>query len=162
DRMRTRRTNWLLIKHRDAAARDGDGEVLLADDRSVASGRNMAAIAAGTGRGATPFLRQGRKKLAPDAVWDTSQKSRPRPKPSGPLPEFVPVQLCRAVSRPPSGAGWAHEIKFDGYRVQLRVAAGAAALRTRRGLDWTDKFPAIAAAAASLPDALIDGEIVAL
>src|SRR5581483_10401649 len=54
------------------------------------------------------------------------------------------------------------EIKFDGYRIQLRVARGAATLKTRKGLDWTDKFPAIAEAAAALPDALIDGEVVAL
>ena len=58
--------------------------------------------------------------------------------------------------------GWCHEIKFDGYRVQLRVEDGEAALKTRKGLDWTEKFGAIAKEAKSLPDALIDGEIVAL
>ena len=60
------------------------------------------------------------------------------------------------------GDGWCHEIKFDGYRVQLRVEDGEAALKTRKGLDWTDKFSAIAKEAAALPDVLIDGEIVAL
>ena len=44
----------------------------------------------------------------------------------------------------------------------MRVEDGAAALKTRKGLDWTDKFPAIAKQGSSLPDALIDGEIVAL
>jgi bifunctional non-homologous end joining protein LigD len=39
------------------------------------------------------------------------------------------------VSRPPSGKDWVHEIKFDGYRMQLRVEGGAATLRTRKGLD---------------------------
>jgi bifunctional non-homologous end joining protein LigD len=58
--------------------------------------------------------------------------------------------------------GWLHEIKFDGYRVQLRVQGGQATLRTRKGLDWTSRFGAIAAEAKSLPDAIIDGEIVAL
>src|SRR6185312_16856117 len=71
-------------------------------------------------------------------------------------------QLCRLVKRPPSGPDWVHEIKFDGYRVQLRIAGGKATIRTRKGLDWSDKFPAIVEAAAALPDALIDGEIVAL
>jgi bifunctional non-homologous end joining protein LigD len=57
-----------------------------------------------------------------------------------------------------------HEIKFDGYRMQLRVAGGVAALRTRKGLDWTGKFPNIAESVAKLPadTALIDGEIVVL
>src|SRR5262249_29181276 len=142
-----------------------EGEALLAEDRSVASGRAMAALAAGKGRGAKPFLLAEAKTIAAAAVWQSTPRSErgpPPPKTSGPLPEFVPVQLCRAVARPPAGAGWAHEIKFDGYRLQLRVAAGAVTLKTRKGLDWTDKFPAVAEAAAALPDALIDGEIVAL
>jgi bifunctional non-homologous end joining protein LigD len=66
------------------------------------------------------------------------------------------------VDQPPSGAGWIHEVKFDGYRVQLRVVNGKAVLRTRKGLDWTGKFAAIARVAAKLPDCLIDGEICAL
>ncbi len=78
------------------------------------------------------------------------------------MPDFIEPQLCRLVTRPPSNAGWAHEIKFDGYRIQLRVAAGAAKLRTRKGLDWTGKFSAIARAAARLPDCVLDGEVVAL
>ena len=55
-----------------------------------------------------------------------------------------------------------HEIKFDGYRMQLRVEDGDAQLRTRKGLDWTAKFAGIAEAASALPDCLIDGEVVAL
>ena len=62
----------------------------------------------------------------------------------------------------PRQAGWAHEVKFDGYRLQLRVEDGEARLRTRKGLDWTEKFAAIAETAAKLPDCMIDGEAVAL
>ena len=62
----------------------------------------------------------------------------------------------------PPGSGWGHEIKFDGYRMQMRVAGGAATLRTRKGLDWTRRFPEIARAGEVLPDCLLDGEIVAL
>ena len=53
-------------------------------------------------------------------------------------------------------------MKFDGYRMQLRVAGGAARLRTRKGLDWTERFQALADAAAGLPDCILDGEAVAL
>jgi bifunctional non-homologous end joining protein LigD len=164
DRTRSRRTNWLLIKHRDAAAREGDGAPL-EEDRSVASGRTMGAIATGKGRGARPFMLGGAERVAADAVWHskvTEAPPRARTPPKSPLPDFVPPQLCRAVERPPGGAGWAHEIKFDGYRMQLRIVGGGATLKTRKGLDWSDKFPAVIAAAATLPDALIDGEIVAL
>ena len=78
------------------------------------------------------------------------------------IPPFVPPQLATSVDRPPGGEGWVHEIKFDGYRLQLRVQGGCATVKTRSGLDWSDRFPEIAAAAAGLPDALVDGEAVAL
>jgi bifunctional non-homologous end joining protein LigD len=55
-----------------------------------------------------------------------------------------------------------HEIKFDGYRMQARISGETAVLRTRKGLDWTSKFSAIAAASSGLPDVIVDGEIVAL
>ena len=173
DRDGGKRTNWLLIKHRDEYARDGNGEAVLAEDRSVASGRPMAAIAAGKGRGPKPFVMAVARADA-DAVWDSnrglaSEKRRQRKSvlainatPSSELPEFIAPQLCQAVARPPSGSGWLHEIKFDGYRVQLRVQGGQPTLRTRKGLDWTSKFWAIADEAKSLPDAVFDGEIVAL
>jgi bifunctional non-homologous end joining protein LigD len=156
DRTGGNRKNWLLIKHHDDAARHGDGEAILAEDRSVASGRTMAAIAAGKGRGPKPFMVATSGAAAPDAVWGSDAK------PASPLPAFIPPQLCQPVERPPSGAGWLHEIKFDGYRMQLRVQDGRATLKTRKGLDWTAKFGAIAKAAKDLPDAIIDGEIVAL
>ena len=78
------------------------------------------------------------------------------------MPDFVEPQLCASVESPPSGENWCHEIKFDGYRVQLRVEGGDAALMTRKGLDWSEKFPAIAKEGGGLDDALIDGEIVAV
>jgi bifunctional non-homologous end joining protein LigD len=78
------------------------------------------------------------------------------------IPAFIEPQLSKLVDRPPAQAGWAHEVKFDGYRAQLRVKSGSAVIRTRKGLDWTDRFGAVAKQGASLPDCIIDGEIVAL
>jgi len=92
-----------------------------------------------------------------------AKASSARPaKPKVLLPRFVEPQLCKLVEQPPAGPGWIHEVKFDGYRMQLRVQAGKANLLTRKGLDWTDKFPAIANAGAQLPNCIIDGEICAL
>ena len=179
DRTGGKRTNWLLIKHRDEAAREGDADAVLSQDRSVASGRTMAAIAAGTGRGPKPFMAEPAVAAAPDAVWDTAagsaanaRRSRkaaaPKPapqrraQPAAALPDFIAPQLCESVERPSSAAGWVHEIKFDGYRVQMRIADGRVTLKTRSGLDWTERFSAIARDAAGLPDAIVDGEVVAL
>jgi bifunctional non-homologous end joining protein LigD len=165
-RMRSegKRNNWLLIKHRDAAARDAKQAMqLLEEDRSVGSGRTMAQIAGGKGRGSAPFMLAPHARAAADAVWDSRGAAGPVPRRvSAAMPEFIEPQLCKLVPRPPDGAGWAHEVKFDGYRLQLRVASGAAVLRTRKGLDWSERFAQICEAARALPDCLIDGEVASL
>src|SRR6204780_3643941 len=69
DRERGKRINWLLIKHRDEAADPAHAAALLLEDRSVASGRSMAQIAAGRGKAPKPFMRAGGRRAAPDAVW---------------------------------------------------------------------------------------------
>ena len=173
DRFGGKRTNWLLIKHHDPGAREGDKDALLAEDRSVASGRPMAAIAKGRGPGPKPFMLATTKTAKADAVWNSNAgdaaearavkaKPAPKPKKAAAMPDFIAPQLARSLDRPPNGAGWTHEIKFDGYRVQMRVEGGKARLRTRKGLDWTERFPEIAADGAALPDCIVDGEIVAL
>jgi ATP-dependent DNA ligase len=53
------------------------------------------------------------------------------------MPAFVAPQLCGLVDRPPEGENWVHEAKFDGYRMQIRIERASAALRTRKGLDWS-------------------------
>ncbi len=77
-----------------------------------------------------------------------------------PHPDYQP-QLATLVKAPPSGAGWLHEIKYDGYRIGCRIRDGRVTLISRNGKDWTAAFPEIAAAAKELPtkDALIDGEV---
>ncbi|HEY3636600.1 MAG TPA: DNA ligase D, partial [Rhizomicrobium sp.] len=169
-----KRVNWLLIKHHDEFERDSDGDALLRLDHSVASGRSMDDIAAGKGRGPKPFMQKSHKVAKANAVWHSqrsstntsksSTKSSKRANKSSPraMPEFIEPELCTPAAQAPSGAGWAHEIKFDGYRMQLRVASGRATLRTRKGLDWSAKFPAIAEAAKKFPDCILDGEVVAL
>ena len=78
------------------------------------------------------------------------------------LPDFVPPCLATLNDTAPSAGDWMHEIKFDGYRMQARIEHDTVTLKTRTGLDWTKRFPSIAAACAALGDhdALLDGEIV--
>ena len=164
DRKGGKRTNWLLIKHRDAAAREGSGDKLLKDPKSIASGRTLKEIALGAGKAPTPFISR-KTRVAAGAVWGTKaekKKTAAKPKKVSSMPRFVEPQLAKLVERAPAAPGWAHEVKFDGYRLQLRVEGGRAVLRTRTGLDWTPKFAAIAKAAEKLPDCVLDGEAVVL
>jgi bifunctional non-homologous end joining protein LigD len=177
DRNGGKGTNWLLIKHRDEYAREGKENDILEEDRSVASGRSIKQIAEGKGKAPKPFMLAKNGGGKADAVWHSNRgeaaQARVERKAGGPakrveakridsIPAFIAPQLCTPVERPPAGEGWGHEIKFDGYRMQLRVEDGEVSLKTRKGLDWTEKFEAIAKEARSLPDVLIDGEIVAL
>src|SRR5271155_2647086 len=77
------------------------------------------------------------------------------------LPGWVKPQLTKLVDEPPEGPAWLHEIKFEGYRMHARLDRGAVKLLTRTGLDWTHKYPAIAAAVSSLGagQAYLDGEL---
>ena len=187
-----KRANWLLIKHRDECAREGKKNRILEEDRSVASGRSMDEITAGKGRGPKPFVTANKLRMrsrAPAKAEWKSHRAAARSSPthkgsraiagrsrrsaakksskntraaSDGMPPFVSPQLCVSVDRPPAGTDWVHEIKFDGYRIQVRVEDGSVTLKTRKGLDWTSKFRAIATAAAALPNCIVDGEIAAL
>src|SRR6266852_4073548 len=161
-----RHENWLLIKERDEAALSDSGAALVENQPlSVATGRSMDAIAAER-----------------DRVWDSQHggeiagnaAAAPAPKPvqksalagarKGAMPERLVPQLASQADSAPDGPEWLHEIKYDGYRLLARIESGEVRLITRNGLDWTQKFPALARALAALPvdSALIDGEVVAL
>ena len=175
DRAAGKRKNWLLIKHRDAGADPSQAQALLAKDRSIASGRSMAQIAAGRGRAPEPFmLAKGRGAAAgarqppksgrsSGGAASSPRRSKPgRSRPTQAMPRFIEPQLATLVERPPDSDGWVHEVKFDGYRIQAHVAGGAGVLRTRKGLDWSGRFPEITREAARLADCILDGEVVAL
>src|SRR6476619_256621 len=80
------------------------------------------------------------------------------------FPERVEPCVPTLVSAPPAGDRWWHEIKWDGYRLVAYVQDRRVRLRTRRGNDWTDRFPTIAAALRELPvrSAILDGEAAVL
>ncbi len=77
-------------------------------------------------------------------------------------PPFIAPTLATLSDKAPGSDNWIHEIKFDGYRLQTRIADGHAALLTRKGLDWTHKFEPISHALEKLAvkTATLDGELV--
>jgi len=104
---------------------------------------------------------QKRKSDLPvdDAVASRAVRPKPRdPRQAGifdaPLPGFVRPQLAKLVTEAPEGERWAHELKFDGYRMHARIDRGRVQLITARsGLDWTSKYPGLAEWLKALPAA---------
>ena len=158
--------NWILRKIEDEHAGSSTGlvEKYLT---SIKTGRTMIEIAEG-------------KKAKELASWRKSPSSSRRRSGSlagrsrqgardpglrrgdGSLPKFREPQKATLVDNVPSGSGWIHEMKFDGYRCLLAIGGGDAKVYTRSGLDWSDKFPEIVEAARRMEvgSALLDGEIV--
>jgi bifunctional non-homologous end joining protein LigD len=143
--------NWLLVKEDDEFALPGEGEKAVREQQeSVLSGRTVEALKTGKKTAGKPPA----KKAAPKAGLDLPHTTPVK------LPERMDPQLATLVERAPGGDDWAYEVKFDGYRLLARVDRGKVTLFTRNGLDWTDRFPGIAAALSKLPakDMWLDGE----
>jgi bifunctional non-homologous end joining protein LigD len=154
------RASWLLIKGRDAHARPaGARSVVESETRSVLTGRDLDDVARDADRVWSSRTGERGGGRAVGAPGDPAALSSSRREP---LPEQVALQLATLVDAPPDGPEWLHEIKLDGYRILCRIERGAVRLVTRNGLDWTDRFPDLAAALAALParTALLDGEAV--
>src|ERR1700744_2862166 len=74
-------------------------------------------------------------------------------------PVFIDPALATSIAKAPNGERWVHEIKFDGYRVQVHLKDAAVKVFTRRGNDWTNRFRKIAGDAwhINAGSAIIDG-----
>lgn len=142
--------NWLLFKEHDPAA-DETTDILEARPESVKSGRRIEELVVVPRKPPPP--KPG--DLKPDKLAGAVR---------APMPARIEPQLATAAPKPPSGEGWLHEIKFDGYRTMVHLEGGTARLITRSGIDWTKRYGKLSAAFRDLPcsDAVIDGEIVVL
>jgi bifunctional non-homologous end joining protein LigD len=78
------------------------------------------------------------------------------------MPGFIKPQLATLKTKAPKGDLWLHEIKYDGYRIQVHLSRGRKKVFTRNGLDWTKRFTEIAGALAIPGEAIIDGEVVVI
>jgi bifunctional non-homologous end joining protein LigD len=173
------KTNWLLFKERDDAARPlSEGDILEELSNSARTGRTMDQIAAGRRQWTT-----GRKATVKRSI-KTSENRTAAPREDGrattirsnlrdslvsvrgakhkPMPRHYQAQLATLTKDPPEGDAWMHEPKFDGYRMFCRITDGKIRFISRNSQDWTEKFPSLVEAARRLPigQAVLDGEVV--
>lgn len=184
-----RKPNWLLIKEHDDFERGKDDPcVTVEEPNSVVTGRTMEQIAHNedhvwnskeTAKGKAWYRQTGksdraeRKDIAPAEISAGAKKkvmtAQAFDKTLGDLPkekqpQFVPPQLALPALSPPTGEGWLHELKLDGYRMQARKDGSGVQMLTRKGLDWTDRVRAVANEVAKLAvdRVTLDGEVVVL
>lgn len=165
--------NWLLIKHRDEAARPGSKDAIVKENIvSVTSDRGMDEIAKGeaiwhsnrNSGGESRELRQEAAFAAPKKKIPKIDVAKLKGAKKARFPSKVSPQLATLVEIPPSGNGWLSEIKFDGYRMVARIYDGEVKIFSRNGLPWERKLPVIAKSLAKLKvgQAWLDGEIIVL
>ncbi|NLS04016.1 DNA ligase D [Rhizobium sp. P32RR-XVIII] len=160
-----KRENWLLIKAEDAEARHDRKDILKQRPESAKTGRRLEEVAKNPsdtwnskpkGGKAVPVKAAPKKAEPQTHDWPKGAKKAA-------MPDFVEPTLAKLKPKPPAGDDWIHEIKFDGYRLQIRVEDGDVKMLTRTGLDWTKKFGTdIVEAFKALPiqSAIVDGELL--
>ncbi len=160
---REKRENWLLIKGSDAFARtQNDPDILEERPESVKTGRKIAEIVDGGPGG--KLMVGGKKPAKPEPeAKQTPEPSAIKGARKQIAPDFVKPQFARLRRKTPSGDAWLHEIKFDGYRLQMHIGGKSVRVLTRTGIDWSDRFgKRISDALKKLPaqNAIVDGELV--
>ena len=178
-----RKPNWLLIKEHDDFERTSDEPAVTeAEPNSVVTGRDLDQIANSqdhvwnskdTAKGKAWY----RNDSVPSAAKDAIKRSAPAKPSYSPrltailrdaaeetLPTFISPELAQPASNPAKAAGWVHELKLDGYRIQIRKDEARVRLLTRTGLDWTHRMRPIAQQMKDIPaaSAILDGEVVVL
>ncbi len=176
------KNNWLLIKEHDEYERgDDDPQITEEAPDSAVTGRTMEEIAKAEDHVWNSNAPEKAAKKAPANRSRLTRKADPVPEEAAPdresllkdaprekLPSFIGPELAIAVTEPPEGDAWLHELKLDGYRIQAHIVEKGSKrttrLFTRKGLDWTHRMREVAEAVAELPvhAAILDGEVVVL
>ncbi len=180
-----KKPNWLLIKEHDVFERTNDDPTITeAEPNSVVTGRDIDEIAHSedhvwnskdTAKGKA-WYRNDKLPSAEEKSGANKSREKPEPKfsarltaalgaaPQESLPTFIHPELALSASSAPRTAGWLHELKLDGYRVQVRKDGVRVRLLTRTGLDWTHRMRPLARQfkEISAESVILDGEVVVL
>jgi bifunctional non-homologous end joining protein LigD len=148
-------TSWLLIKKKDRYATP---ENVLAEDRSVASGRTLEEIAAPAEAPSALHAKASSARLR-EALEDRDLREAP----VAPMPRRMRPMLAGTVAKPFDDPDWIFEVKWDGYRAVAEIGGGDVSLHSRNLLALNGRFPSIAEALRGFDgSAVLDGEIVVL
>ena len=148
---------WLLIKHRDEYAVDGE---YTSEDYAK---KSSLAYTEKRNAGKAPGKKKAGTKAATAAPEATSSAQKFRGFKGGKFKDFIKPMLAKLHDKAFDDADWVYEIKWDGYRAIAETGGDVARLYSRNGLSFEEDYPAVFDALSSIKeDVIIDGEIVAL
>jgi bifunctional non-homologous end joining protein LigD len=178
---------WLLIKHRDESATDGD---ITVEDRSVRSGKNIEEMAADSGakewqsnrsastrtksaKASTPVkkiqrttLKKNESQQQKDQSFDKEQVEKVLAsinKKKTAMPVDIKPMLATLVNKPSAGEGWMYEVKWDGYRALAYLGEEEVNLCSRNNKSFNEKFYPVTNALKDWNiNAVLDGEIIVI
>ncbi len=156
-----------------------DGDRVWQSDRSVKQNLRAGAVAprraaptssvktaktakaANATKGAAKAAKQANAQSTANNAPGALQRAMPAGARRAKLPAQLAPMLATLVKETPSGEGWLHEIKYDGYRMLSRIERGKVRIQSRNGKDWTSALPTIAKALSLVPlaSAWLDGEL---
>lgn len=161
------RPNWLLIKEHDEFEQPPEApSITESEPNSVITGRSLEQIGKDEDHLWSSNRPEKRSTVSPEdrpkLLFETDKVFANLPKEQ--QSSFLKPQLAMETHSPPTGPGWIHELKLDGYRMQARKDGAKVILLTRSGLDWTGRMGEIAVEVGRLPvnSATLDGEVVVL
>lgn len=148
--------HWFLIKFKDKFARKlQEYDVTEEEPDSVMTNLSIDEIGEQYGKSSE----SNKKKLKNKHPLELSNHLS-----VSPFPGFVAPQLATLVDKAPEGSDWAHEIKFDGYRIIALIHNDHIHLKSRNNIDWTNDLVSVVDALKelTLSQAIFDGEVVLL
>ncbi|MEO7200332.1 MAG: DNA ligase D, partial [Dokdonella sp.] len=161
-----RQPAWFLIKAKDAFASDIEADDLLDAKmkRSTHAAAKTPATKAAAKKSTSRHKAAPRQRKLPRASLARQAESLEGARKTHIGTEFFKPELARLREHPPTGDGWLHEVKWDGYRILAAIADGHVQLWSRNALSWNDRLPDIVQSlqALGLRSARLDGELIAL
>ena len=151
-------TAWLLIKAKDRFSKKADVTAL---DKSVVSRKTIEQLAKSKSAAQWISNRDSRGVKKNNGLDSISLRARLKQTRKTKMPDNISPMLCTLAKQVPDNSDYVYEIKWDGYRIVSYVNGRTVRMDSRKGLDYTSKYPLVQKALKALQHKMVvDGEMI--